>query len=217
MPIRRIIVCRHGQTELNLLGVVQGSGIDPSLNEEGRLQARLLFAAFSEMPSLVVSSGMRRANETAAPFVEQGVPLQIDERLREICWGTHEGKVAEPWMRHEYAELMRSWESGDYDARMGGGESAKEMAERLSAAWSDLTALATEKPEEGSLLVVMHGRSLRCLICLIEGMPLSQMNDYGHANAGYYSIEMLEGIWTVTARNQIAHLDQAGAPKPVEL
>ena len=213
MEGRRVILCRHGQTELNRLGVVQGSGVDPSLNDEGRRQALRLFSAFPELPGLVVTSGMRRAIETAAPFAENGVPHLVDERLKEICWGSHEGKVTEAWMREEYSQLMKAWESGDYHARMGGGESALEMAARLWAAWEDLLKLAVSPTSDGSILVVMHGRALRCLVCLIEGYPLSRMNEFGHANAGYYVLEHRESLWKVITRNHTAHLLEAEAPK----
>ncbi|EJF08716.1 histidine phosphatase family protein, partial [Pontibacter sp. BAB1700] len=36
MSIKKIYLIRHGQTDFNLQGIVQGSGVDASLNELGR-------------------------------------------------------------------------------------------------------------------------------------------------------------------------------------
>ena len=46
MSGRRIIIARHGETELNRLGIVQGSGINPGLNEFGVAQAEALYSAY---------------------------------------------------------------------------------------------------------------------------------------------------------------------------
>ena len=42
-PIKDIYLIRHGETDYNRLGVVQGSGIDADLNELGQRQAKAFF------------------------------------------------------------------------------------------------------------------------------------------------------------------------------
>lgn len=202
MSGRRIILARHGQTELNRLHIVQGSGVDPGLNDVGRQQAQALFERWGGEVDLVVSSGLVRSDETVEPFRRAGVPHRLDARLREICWGVHEGKVATEASRAEYAALMASWESGDLSARLRGGESAAEMAARLREAWEALKAESA-----GTVLACLHGRALRCLACLIDGQPVAQMNDYGHSNAGYYVVvDRGEGQWVLAERNVTDHL-----------
>lgn len=202
-----MIIARHGETELNRLGIVQGSGIDPGLNEFGVAQAEALYSAYRGRFDLAVSSGMVRAKQTAEPFIADGVAYAEVSDLREICWGAFEGKSAEPWMREEYGALMRAWEGGNYDARHPGGESAQELADRLWCGWQAVTSM-----EFSNALVVTHGRAMRCLICLIEGRPLSEMNVYGHANAGVYAVEEVDGAWTVTLHNDTTHLSHLVAP-----
>ena len=199
---RQVIVARHGETELNRLGVVQGSGIDPALNELGVAQAGALHAAFAGHFDLVVSSGMVRARQTAAPFRDDpGVRYVEIPELREICWGEYEGMKATPRMRGDYAALMAAWEAGDYDARHRGGESARQLADRLREGWRLLEAESFRKA-----LVVTHGRALRCLMSILEAVPLSKMNDYGHANAGYYDVAEVSGGWQVRKHNAVDHL-----------
>ena len=201
MATRTVILARHGQTELNRLGIVQGSGVDPGLNAEGREQAEQLARAFAEPFDVYVSSGMQRARETLAAVAPPGAALEVDERFREICWGVHEGKVATTESRGEYKDLMRAWQSGDYDAAFTGAESARQLADRLWAGWQALTAREFERA-----IVVMHGRALRCLACLLDAAPLSRMDDYPHANAGYYVVEHETDAWRLAARNVTDHL-----------
>lgn len=42
---KTLYIVRHGQTELNRLGVVQGRGMDTDLNDEGRTQASQFYEA----------------------------------------------------------------------------------------------------------------------------------------------------------------------------
>ncbi len=199
---RKVILARHGETELNRLGVVQGSGIDPALNEFGQAQAEALFQALDGQVDLIVSSGMVRARQTAQPFVATGLPYIEDARFQEICWGEHEGKVAEPWMRLEYKALMLSWDSGDYTAAHRGGESAAELAARLMDGWQALLQHGF-----GTALVVTHGRALRCLACSLAGLPLSEMNQFEHTNAGFYEVAVAaDGTWTLNPEHRVAHL-----------
>ncbi len=208
MSKRKIFLARHGETELNRLQIVQGSGVDPALNEYGHQQAAALYEHFRGRVDLVVSSGMVRAEQTVAQFRADGVAGYIDERFREICWGVHEGKVATPTSRQEYAELIADWEAGKLDARLLGGESARELGERLWAGWLSLL----QKPFDAAL-VCMHGRALRALTCLLDDQPLSKMSSYEHANAGYYTLEYVEPKWVFDRTLQIAHLTELNALK----
>lgn len=198
---RQVYLVRHGETELNRLGVVQGAGVDPGLNAAGHAQAAALFAAYGDRVNEVVTSGMVRAVETVAGFAEAGLPVRTDPRFREICWGIHEGKVAEPWMREQYAELMAAWSAGDYDAHLTDGESARELADRLRAAWVELVADAPART-----LLCLHGRALRCLVCVVEGLPVSAMNDQAHSNGGVYVATESAAGWTISERNLVNHL-----------
>ena len=211
MSAREVIIARHGQTELNRVGIVQGSGIDPALNEYGEAQARALHEAFAGRFDLIVSSGMVRAKQTAEPFLADAGTRYVEvPDLREICWGQYEGKAATPAMRDDYKRLMAAWEAGDYHDKHPGGESAQELADRLAAGWREV-----EAEDFRQALVVTHGRALRCLISILDGEPLSAMNDYAHANAGYYHVvETADGRWDIREHNAIAHLAHLETPTP---
>jgi len=90
-----IVFARHGETAPNRDGLVLGRA-DPELTGEGRQQAVLLGAALAAEPvSLLLSSPLLRARQTAEAVSEAcGVPVTVDERLVEIDWGTWEGRPA---------------------------------------------------------------------------------------------------------------------------
>ena len=97
----RVYLCRHGQTENNRLGLVQGARVDPSLNANGLEQARRLGLAISNLqlpsqrPREVVSSRLRRAKETAQVLAQTATvefsssPLSC---LNEVDFGEFDGK-----------------------------------------------------------------------------------------------------------------------------
>ena len=88
---------RHGQTDYNLQGIVQGSGVDASLNEKGQAQARAFYTAYHQLAfDRVYISKLKRSKESVMGFINAGIPYEEHESLNEICWGTREGKKITP-------------------------------------------------------------------------------------------------------------------------
>lgn len=89
-----IAFARHGQTAPNRDGLVLGRA-DPALTDEGHRQAARLAEALAREPvTIILSSPLLRARQTAEAIAEAcGVPVVIDERLVEIDWGTWEGRA----------------------------------------------------------------------------------------------------------------------------
>lgn len=201
--MKEIYIIRHGETELNRLGIVQGSGVNAGLNEIGRQQARAFFERYHEVPfEAVLTSALRRTHETVAPFVEQGLPWEQFPEINEIGWGSHEGKHSTPEMREEYRQVVESWQRGDFSARMDDGESAAEMAERIGRFVEKLRA----RPEE-KLLVCGHGRAMRCMMCLLSERPLTQMDSFKHHNTGLYKVHYLDETFHLLLKNDTTHLE----------
>ncbi|EHI42595.1 alpha-ribazole phosphatase [Rhodococcus opacus PD630] len=92
---RRLILLRHGQTEYNADNRMQGQ-LDTELSELGRSQARAAATALvGRRPISIVSSDLRRAYDTAVEVGDNaGLPVQIDERLRETHLGDWQGRHA---------------------------------------------------------------------------------------------------------------------------
>lgn len=179
---KKIYLIRHGETELNRLRIVQGSGVDSSLNEVGRGQGRAFYNCYKDVDfQLIMTSTLKRTSETVADFIEDKIPWESYPEINEMGWGVHEGKSGEPWMKAEYERVSSAWNQGDFSARMEEGESAAELAERLSK----FIEILKNRPEE-RILICSHGRSISALMCLLKGLSLTQMKQFKSHNTALY-------------------------------
>ncbi|MEQ8704989.1 MAG: histidine phosphatase family protein [Phaeodactylibacter sp.] len=200
---KHVYIVRHGQTEFNRLGIVQGSGVDSSLNEVGKMQARAFYEHYRSVGfDAILTSTLRRTHETMAHFIKDELPWEQFAEINEISWGTHEGKTSTPDMHLQYKEVTEAWNAGDFDARLEGAESAREMGDRLSR----FVDLLSQRPEE-RILVCSHGRAMRALMCLLSGKSLQEMNTFKHHNTGLYKAAYQEQQYTFLLENDIAHLE----------
>ena len=122
-----LVLIRHGPTEWNENGRVQGRS-DIALSAAGRAEVRRwrLPAEFAGYDW--VASPLVRARETAE--ILRGAPVPTDERLVEMDWAAWEGRTL-PDLRAEIGNLMTAWEARGLDFRAPGGESPREVQDRL--------------------------------------------------------------------------------------
>lgn len=169
---------RHGQTDYNQHDLFQGSS-DIPLNAAGRAQAHHALDHGAAVDwNLVVSSPLVRARETARIVAEDhGIALGDTEvRLREIDWGTAEGKSV--------SEMESHYPERDFPGR----EDPQQVADRGYAA---LTALTARYPAE-NVLIVAHGTLIRLLLTGIVARNLPSVPN------GTLSLVEVEGsTWTV--------------------
>ena len=165
----KLILARHGETEVNRLGNIQGVGPAP-LNETGRRQAaRLAHALGTDAPFSLYSSPLRRALETAQAVAEQmGAEIVPDDGLSEMDVGEFEG-LSGPQLRERFPEVMRMWDQDAAHAVMPGGESLSDVRDR---AWQTLQRLAERHPSD-TVVAVTHNFTIQTIICTALGMPLN--------------------------------------------
>ena len=201
---KRIYFIRHGETDLNRAHIVQGSGVDSSLNELGRQQAGHFYDFYKNQNfDLAICSTLKRSYETVLPFVENNIPLQRFAEINEMNWGVHEGKSSTPEMKAAYAEMIRQWGLGNFEARLEVGESARELADRIGSFLNQLKQMPQKK-----VLICSHGRALRCVMTLVKGQHLKEMESYKHSNTGLFLVEQ-EGLeFKVLLENDTRHLDE---------
>jgi len=201
---KTIYFIRHGETDYNRQGIVQGSGVDSSLNKLGRAQAQAFHDYYTEVNfEIVFTSTLQRTHQTVAPFVENGLKWEKWKEINEMNWGIFEGQKYKPSMRGYYKRMVGQWAKGNYKARLEGGESAAELSSRLNLFLDHLKT----RPEE-MVLVCSHGRSLRCLLCLIKGQHLREMEGYKHSNTGLFKVHLKDGVFEVELENDTQHLDK---------
>lgn len=199
----QLYLIRHGETEFNRLGIVQGSGVDSDLNEIGRRQAAAFYEYYQQEPfDMVVTSALKRTHQTASGFLEQGLPWVIRPEINEINWGNNEGKPHTAESTAIYRNVIREWQNGNFQAAFPGGESAAELGARLNVF---IDWLHTRPANH--LLVVSHGRTMRALITLLKGNPLSEMEGVPHANTACYTARLNSGKFEFAMENDLRHLN----------
>ena len=122
---------RHGQTDFNRLGIVQGRGVDSSLNEIGKKQAENFYLRYQAVPfDKVYTSSLRRTMETVSGFIDDGTDHKALPGLDEIHWGSKEGKPFDEKDHQEYQEVTEQWSMGNTHLCIAGGESPDQVQTR---------------------------------------------------------------------------------------
>ncbi|MFT5512383.1 MAG: broad specificity phosphatase PhoE [Bacteroidia bacterium] len=200
---KTIYLIRHGQTDYNLKGIVQGSGIDSDLNERGRSQALDFHKAYRHIPfDFIYTSELKRTHQSVAPFIEQGLPWKSLPELNEINWGVFEGLETTPESRQAFQDIIASWRSGDLNKPIDGGESPVEMYARQEQGWDKILS-----DNHQNILVCMHGRAMRSFLSLLLNTPLRDMDQYPHTNLCLYTLEKNgETNCRLLIKNDVRHL-----------
>ncbi len=202
--MKEIYLIRHGQTDYNKLGIVQGSGVDTSLNHLGRKQAQAFFDYYQHIPfEVILTSKLKRTHETVEPFRNQAIAWHQFASINEMSWGIHEGKHRTRDMESEYHLVTSEWARGNFDARLTSGESANDVYERCLLFKAHLA-----KRPESTILICAHGRLNRVLVCALLNQGLEQMENYGHINTGLYHLQMQDDRFELLLANDARHLER---------
>ncbi|GAB5535751.1 MAG: histidine phosphatase family protein [Rubricoccaceae bacterium] len=206
-----ITFVRHGQTDYNADGRVQGRGIDSDLNAQGRWQAERLAERLDPIPfDALFTSVLRRTHQTAAPLMARRPGLQMTALpdLDEMDWGVYEGQAANPEIQERYQRYVEAWTAGDFDQAVQGGESPREVERRALRAVAYIQSVHAS----GNVLVVTHGRFLRVLLAsLLPAFSLHRMQELTHENTAVSIVDLGTEGPRVRLLNDTSHLDAAEA------
>jgi broad specificity phosphatase PhoE len=201
----RILLARHGETPWNVEGRYQGRSRDIALSDTGRAQAQALGRRLEGVPiARAVASPLRRAQETARwALGGRDLPLTLDERFMEVSYGEWEGRLASE-VQAERPDLRLAWRDTPHLARIPGGETFQEVADRVWPAFVEATAgLGSQE----IVLIVTHDGVNRVLLARILGLHLSRIWSFRQAPA---TLNLLEGdgldSLQVVRLNDAAHL-----------
>ena len=171
----RVLLVRHGVTDLTAAGRVDGrGGCDPHLNADGRRQAQALgqavhglvarLAHVDEVPCRVVTSSLARAAQTGeAVAAALGVGAGRDGGWDEQGFGDWDGQSVAHLHETAPDELRRLREDHDY-ARPG-GESLAVVQERVLTAWDRAVAPG------GTVVVVTSRKPILLVVAQVLGLP----------------------------------------------
>lgn len=181
----RIYIIRHGETDLNVKGVLQG-WVDEPLNESGRSLARITGENMGGIRfDGCFSSPLVRAAENARIVLEASgndLPIRYDDRLREISFGVAEGRH-----RSTLGEQGRLFfeEPFRYEP-FPGGESIRQVCARTQAFLKELLA----RDDDKTYLLSTHGCALRAMLNYLYEDPA----DFWHVHVPYNcAVSILEG------------------------
>jgi probable phosphoglycerate mutase len=159
-----IVFLRHGPTEWNERGLIQGHS-DIPLSAEGRAEVRRwsVPARFSGFDWY--ASPLARARETATLLGARH--CRYERRLMEASWGEWEGSTLDG-LRHRMGERFVAMEAEGLDLQPPGGESPRMVRARL-AEW-----LAEIGPAQAPVVAVCHAGVVRAAYSLATGWDMKQ-------------------------------------------
>jgi probable phosphoglycerate mutase len=181
-----ILFVRHGPTEWNMQGLIQGQ-TDVPLSAEGRAEVRRWalrrdFAGFDWF-----ASPLARAKETAE--ILGAASLRTEPRLMEANWGEWEGWSLER-LRQDIGEIFAAMEAQGLDLAPPGGESPRMVRARLCS-W--LTEVA---PAQRPIVAVCHAGVVRAAYSLATGWDMKKKAPLArpHAFAHLYELSPAGGL-----------------------
>lgn len=203
----RLYLVRHGETDNNANGVVQGR-IDVPLNGTGVRQAEAAASWLTDQPvQAVYASPLIRTRMTAAAIAApHNLDVRIVDGLVEMDVGEMDGLTSAE-MRSRFPDFLRQWTGPDGPTlRMPGGETLAEVQQRARDA---VEALAATHPDD-TVVVTTHNFVLCTLLCWALGMPLAEFRRFRIAVASVTALNINAGRVLVVGLNQTCHLERAG-------
>ena len=199
----RVVAVRHGETDWNRTGRMQGWA-PVELNDTGREQATAAAAWLADRYDVdrVVTSDLPRARETADHIAAAvDAPLTATPAWRERDLGVYQGlpydEVAARFP--EFGLDETAYRAADRTPESG--ESLREMADRVTAAFDGLAG-------DGTVLVVAHGGPLCALLGHVKGMSLPAALSAHHLdNCGVSEFDAGDGEARVVSENVTAWRD----------
>lgn len=202
IALTRVYLIRHGETEWNKTGKLQGHS-NVSLSREGVRQAQLLA---EHMPfhtvDAIYSSDLSRAVKTAEILAKQfNLPVIQNSGFREMNFGDWEGRK----LSELAAEMPVGFEHFFTRPDKVYPPHGETFLEAQSRVLNTLDKVITDH-EDQSVIIVSHGAIIRLLLCAILGMPIRKMWAISQFNMAVNIFLVDDGNFTVELLNSTLHL-----------
>jgi len=177
MPMPKLVLLRHGQSQWNLENRFTGwvdVALTPKGEEEAHRAGRQLKEA-SFRPVVAYTSNLQRAQRTLAIVLGEldlQLPIHRHEALNERHYGELQGKNKAETAQQFGEEQVKIWRRS-FDVPPPGGESLKDTAARTLPYYE--SKIVGELKANKDVLVVAHGNSLRSIVMAIEKMSPEQI------------------------------------------
>jgi broad specificity phosphatase PhoE len=184
----RVILVRHGETDLNAKGVFRGRA-DVPLSARGRAQSKAVARALRGIRlDGIYSSPLARANETASAIAaRRGVHVATAVEFIDMDFGQWQGlTVAQATER--YPAESRAWVLRPGEVRVPGGETLEGVRQRAAAGLNRLL----EAHPEGTIVIVSHGVVNKLTLCTVLGLTA----------AGFWNVKQDTGAISIFELSQ---------------
>jgi broad specificity phosphatase PhoE len=196
-----VTVIRHGETEWNLAGRVQGQH-NSDLTENGIQQAGLTADALKdEKFDVLYSSFLPRAVETAAIINKfHNLEHRKDNSVAERNFGIMEGlTLAE--VQEKFPDVYSCYKQRDENYEIPDGESLISLYARVKDGMNRIVRENRGK----RLLVVTHGGVLDCMVRMVFDYPLSGLRKFSLYNASINRFSVVNEVWFLEEWGNINH------------
>ena len=182
----KLYLIRHGQTDWNKAGKIQGS-CDIELNANGLMQAEALCRKFKEENTPITriyTSKQKRAYQTAA-LLSKATNLEMIamEGLQEVNLGLWEG-LSWSEVRDQYPTEYEAWYHNRRYDKSHNGESYQEVVERATNAIHTII-----KENNNDIAIVTHNAVIMCLQCYLTDTPFEEMKSFKSTNTAVTVID----------------------------
>ncbi|MCS7021932.1 MAG: histidine phosphatase family protein [Gemmataceae bacterium] len=174
----RVWLVRHAETATPHL--LHGAESDVPLGEHGWRQAAAAAEWFAtQTPDVVVSSGMRRAVETAQVIARRcRIPHEIEPQWHERRVGPFSQQCG-PAVEQAWQQTMQAWQNGDLNYAWPGMESFASIRERVLPVWQGVVHRHAGK----RIVAVIHG--VVCKVLLLSLLPGYSAADWTRIGKAY--------------------------------
>lgn len=203
----KLLLIRHGETAWNAEHRIQGQ-LDIPLSPLGILQAARLADGLANEPiDAVFSSELSRAWLTAAPLAaHHGLEVTPEPRLRERSFGVFEGLTLDEIAARYPAEFAQ-WRARDLAWHPEGGESGRQLIDRVLSAAADITAAHAGK----TIVLVSHGGVLDVVYRTARALEWHAPRQHQMLNAAINRLTASSSplLLSIEKWSDIAHLQEA--------
>lgn len=208
--VTRIFLIRHGETEWNRSGILQGNS-DIALTAEGIHQAKMLAErAPFKAADAIYSSDLIRAVETANILAEKfNLTLKIDSGLREANFGDCEGIPLNVLLAKHIGGFEQFFTRPD-KVNPPNGETFLQCQARVVNTLEEIVA----EHENQNVIIVSHGAAIRLMLCAVLNIPIRNMWAIAQFNMALNILRYDEGNFTVELVNGTAHLHAFDGDEP---
>ena len=200
----KIYLLRHGETDWNTVKRLQGA-TDIPLNENGEALARVTRDEMKDIPfDMIFTSPLKRAYRTAEIVRgDREIPLIVDERIREICFGDYEGLVSKS---EGYSipdpDFKFFFTKTDKYQTPPNGESVASLLKRTGNFLEELKN--REDLQDKTILISSHGAAVRALLSNVEKCDIAHFWGNGvHKNCGVSCVELIDGEYQILWENKV--------------